>query len=877
MRKVFVLILLTTLLLLAACQEEATPTPEPEVAAPTDVPAPEVATTEVATEAPPTEEPAAEEPPTEEPTEEAQAVSIESEIVGRQWHWQAYQDTAELNDFTVPDADDYKILFNADGTANIQADCNVVGGSYTLDGASLSISLGPSTMAFCGEESLDQFYLASLEAVASYVNNEGELFLNLMADAGNMVFDRGPLDITPEQISLDTQDLPYSWQAVTVPTSPYDESQPPGPKGIPEHIEILFGITDPAEWDPSLPIMYIIPVNAYREMWEDNGKESVTRTIDNIEALGFSMPQPPPTSGMPALPSEAGLVGFNDIAVQVGRAVPAGQVNETSATQTGYRFVGRWAQDANPVTDQAMRYVYQGFTNDGQYLVSFFYPVTTTELPDNAGEAPSEVMDEFSVNFEGYMTAENERLNNLSTDAWDPDLATLDAVVASLEIEDMLASGLQETTWLWTNGPVQPGSSEIIDLEDPTLYQVLYGLDGTVHVIADCNLASLPYEINWTGMQGGMLAEFGPVTLAECGPDSLSSSFVSSIQASQNYRVLAGGDTLELVLPAGGGTLTLLDLASYESTVDPPDPEPGEPTATVISPVGSNVRTGPGAIYPIMGIAPLGTDGRVVGVSEDGNWWAVFVPGAPNNIAWVANSTVSVENVDNVPVIAAPPPALAPPPPAPPPPTVTPIPTAPPSSDIAFEASRTTINAGEKALLSWSVEGVSAVYMFPVGANYQNYPTTGQGSREVMPGITTTYVLLVFNTDGSTGSESIEITVLNGLTANRWLLQSYSSGETGLRTPLAGTEINARFEATGALSGSAGCNTYSGGFTAYDETLRTSNLGVTQSLCDSPQGIMEQESIYISLLSQAARFSVSAGQLNVFDKNGNRILVYLAG
>jgi heat shock protein HslJ len=276
-----------------------------------------------------------------------------------------------------------------------------------------------------------------------------------------------------------------------------------------------------------------------------------------------------------------------------------------------------------------------------------------------------------------------------------------------------------------------------------------------------------------------------------------------------------------------------------------------------------------------MGIAPQGTDGRVVGVSEDGNWWAVFVPGAPNNIAWVANSTVSVENVDNVPIIAAPTPPLTPTPP--PPPTVTPVPTAPPSGNITFEASRTTINAGETALLSWSVEGVSAVYMFPVGANFQNYPTIGQASREVMPGITTTYVLLVFNTDGTTSSESIEITVVNGLTANRWRLQSYSSPQTGLMTPLAGTEINARFEANGSLSGSAGCNTYSGGFTAYDETLRTSNLSATQSVCDSPQGIMEQESRYISLLSQAARFSVSAGQLNVFDNNGNRILVYLAG
>ena len=80
-----------------------------------------------------------------------------------------------------------------------------------------------------------------------------------------------------------------------------------------------------------------------------------------------------------------------------------------------------------------------------------------------------------------------------------------------------------------------------------------------------------------------MLVQPGPVTLAECGPTSYSNSFINSIQASQGYRVLAGGNTLELVLPAGGGVLTLVDLATYEAQVDPPDPGSGEPTATVTS------------------------------------------------------------------------------------------------------------------------------------------------------------------------------------------------------------------------------------------------------------------------------------------------------
>lgn len=800
----------------------------------------------------------------------APEVAADAALVGQQWYWQMFQDTAGINSFDVPNPDNYRIRFNADGTANIKADCNIVQATYSTDGSgSLTLGLGPSTMAFCGEESLDQIFLARLGEVASYVVDNGMLHLNLMADAGNLVFDRGPLTISPSQISLDTQDLPYSWQAVVVPEQTYDESQPPGPKGLPDHIEILFGVEDPSQRGPGDPVMYLIPVDAYREMWTVAGNDSVSQNIDAIQQTAFSMSYTE-GQGLPVLPSEE-IGGNNDLAVQFGRPVPAGQVNETSATQTGYRFVGRWAQDANPVTNENLQYVYQGFTNDGHYLVSFWYPVTSEQIPNSAGDVSAESMDQFNSDMAAYMAAETSRLNALTTADWAPDLATLDALVASLQIEQMPSAGLVGKTWLWQEGPAQPGSSEIVTIDNPSLYQVTYNADGMANASADCNLATFSYEVTQTGMAGGMLAQPGPVTLAECGPESYSNAFISSIQAAQGYRVLAGGGQMELILPAGGGVLKMVDLASYEDRVNPPAPEAGEPTATVTSEVGANIRTGPGTLYPILGFAPLGTSGRVVGVSEDGGWWAVYVPGAPNDQAWVSGSVVQVENVDNVPVIGAPPP------PEQPTPTPAPTATVPPSTGLDFTASRTTINAGESATLSWNVEGVKAVYMFPVGANFQNYPTVGQGSKDVRPGITTSYVLLVINMDDSTSSQTIEITVVNGLTASRWVLQSYSSPETGYRTPIPGTELTARFESNGALSGSGGCNNYATTFTAFDEVLRVSSVGMTGALCGQPEGADQQEATFISLLQQAARFQVSAGQLSVFDKVGNRVLTFIAG
>ena len=112
-----------------------------------------------------------------------------NEIVGTTWQWEAFQDTAGINDITVPDPENYTLTLNEDGTASIKADCNLVTWNYELDGSQLTFdTTGPSTLAMCDENSLDTQYLERLGATATYVMEDGKLFLNLWADAGNLVF-----------------------------------------------------------------------------------------------------------------------------------------------------------------------------------------------------------------------------------------------------------------------------------------------------------------------------------------------------------------------------------------------------------------------------------------------------------------------------------------------------------------------------------------------------------------------------------------------------------------------------------------------------------------------------------------------------------------
>jgi heat shock protein HslJ len=108
-------------------------------------------------------------------------------------------------------------------------------------------------------------------------------------------------------------------------------------------------------------------------------------------------------------------------------------------------------------------------------------------------------------------------------------------------------------------------------------------------------------------------------------------------------------------------------------------------------------------------------------------------------------------------------------------------------------------------------------------------------------------------------------------------LSSYSTPGGGFQRPLPGTEITARFGADGSLSGSAGCNSYNSSFMAFDQTLRIYNLTPSQAWCDAPNGIMDQEGTFLTLMQQAARMAISSGQLTVFDSSGNRILEFING
>ena len=112
-----------------------------------------------------------------------------SQLTGTTWQLSAYTEKVPAFQGVVPAEQQphFTILFNSDSTFSATADCNQVAGTYTTSGSNITITPGPSTMAFCGEESLDAIYTQMLSTATSYAIANNQLTLTL-ASEGTLVF-----------------------------------------------------------------------------------------------------------------------------------------------------------------------------------------------------------------------------------------------------------------------------------------------------------------------------------------------------------------------------------------------------------------------------------------------------------------------------------------------------------------------------------------------------------------------------------------------------------------------------------------------------------------------------------------------------------------
>ena len=82
-------------------------------------------------------------------------------------------------------------------------------------------------------------------------------------------------------------------------------------------------------------------------------------------------------------------------------------------------------------------------------------------------------------------------------------------------------------------------------------------------------------------------------------------------------------------------------------------------------------------------------------------------------------------------------------------------------------------------------------------------------------------------------------------------------------SPLPETTLTATFDADGKLSGDAGCNPYTTTYRAQRGTIEIAEPAGGRMMCETPEGVMEQERAYLAALPTAATYTVDGSNLSL--------------
>ena len=135
--------------------------------------------------------------------------------------------------------------------------------------------------------------------------------------------------------------------------------------------------------------------------------------------------------------------------------------------------------------------------------------------------------------------------------------------------------------------------------------------------------------------------------------------------------------------------------------------------------------------------------------------------------------------------------------------------------------------------------------------------------------------LRIMNDTGRT-VVTYDVRVPTSLTSTAWQAIGYNNGKEAVVSIALDTEITAVFGEDGTLSGSAGCNNYSAGYEADDVNIKIGPAGSTRMMCGEPEGIMEQESLYLAALEMANVYSIDGDRLQLRTSEGALVADYQA-
>ena len=90
------------------------------------------------------------------------------------------------------------------------------------------------------------------------------------------------------------------------------------------------------------------------------------------------------------------------------------------------------------------------------------------------------------------------------------------------------------------------------------------------------------------------------------------------------------------------------------------------------------------------------------------------------------------------------------------------------------------------------------------------------------------------------------------LAGTAWQVTAYNNGQQAVVSVKTGSTITMSFTPQGRVSGSGGCNNYSGSYTASAGQLTIASVATTRRACADPEGVMAQEAAFLRALETVA-------------------------
>ena len=109
------------------------------------------------------------------------------------------------------------------------------------------------------------------------------------------------------------------------------------------------------------------------------------------------------------------------------------------------------------------------------------------------------------------------------------------------------------------------------------------------------------------------------------------------------------------------------------------------------------------------------------------------------------------------------------------------------------------------------------------------------------------------------------------LAGSSWEVIAYNNGKEAVVSVIIGTEITADFGEDGQLTGNAGCNNYFASYETEGDKISIGPAGSTEMGCSEPEGIMEQEQLYLAALQTANTYRIEGLDMEMRTEDGARV------